>query len=151
MRYGVGTDISLAALRTARANAADLALADRAGFVACDYAAALSGRFDLIVSNPPYIRSADIADSQPRCAITTRCVRWTAAPTDLTPIARIIPQAARLLAPRAPSSWKSGTARASDVEAIDERGRVNASRCRRKPIWRASRGRSRAENCPDKA
>ena len=35
-------------------------LAERAGFVACDYAAALSGPFDLIVSNPPYIRSADI-------------------------------------------------------------------------------------------
>ena len=33
----------------------------RAAFVACNYAAALSGRFDLIVSNPPYIRSADIA------------------------------------------------------------------------------------------
>ena len=30
-------------------------------FIACDYAAALSGAFDLIVSNPPYIRSADIA------------------------------------------------------------------------------------------
>ena len=40
---------------------ARLELAERAAFVACDYAAALSGPFDLIVSNPPYIRSADIA------------------------------------------------------------------------------------------
>jgi release factor glutamine methyltransferase len=60
--YGVGTDISAAALQTAHINAVRLGLADRAGFVACDYAAALSGGFDLIVSNPPYIRSADIAD-----------------------------------------------------------------------------------------
>lgn len=60
--YGVGTDISEAALRTARRNAANLGLADRAGFVACDYAAALSDRFDLIVSNPPYVRSAEIAE-----------------------------------------------------------------------------------------
>jgi release factor glutamine methyltransferase len=59
--FGVGTDISEAALRTARANAACLGFAARAGFVACDYAAALSGHFDLIVSNPPYIRTADIA------------------------------------------------------------------------------------------
>ncbi len=58
---GVGTDISVAALQTARSNAARLGFAGRAGFVACDYAAALSGRFDLIVSNPPYIRSAEIA------------------------------------------------------------------------------------------
>ena len=59
--YGVGTDISQPALRTARINAANLGLADRAGFVASYYAAALSDGFDLIVSNPPYIRSSEIA------------------------------------------------------------------------------------------
>jgi release factor glutamine methyltransferase len=58
---GVGTDISVDALRTADANARQLGFAPRAAFVACDYAAALSGGFDLIVSNPPYVRSADIA------------------------------------------------------------------------------------------
>jgi len=58
---GFGTDISAAALQTAQANAAALGLAGRATFIACDYAAGLVGRFDLIVSNPPYIRSADIA------------------------------------------------------------------------------------------
>ena len=42
-------------------NAVNLGLADRASFIACDYASGLSGAFDLIVSNPPYIRSADIA------------------------------------------------------------------------------------------
>jgi release factor glutamine methyltransferase len=63
--YGIGTDISVAALRTAHANATALRLADRAGFIACDYAAALSGTFDLIVSNPPYIRSVDIAALAP--------------------------------------------------------------------------------------
>ena len=58
--HGIGTDISEAALQTASDNAADLGLATRATFIACDYAAALSGTFDLIVSNPPYIRSAEI-------------------------------------------------------------------------------------------
>lgn len=59
---GVGTDISAAALRTASANAAQCGLSSRAMFVACDYAAALRGPFDWIVSNPPYIRSGDIAE-----------------------------------------------------------------------------------------
>ena len=57
---GVGTDISPEALEIAALNARDLGLTGRAAFVRCDYATALSGSFDLIVSNPPYIRSADI-------------------------------------------------------------------------------------------
>jgi release factor glutamine methyltransferase len=73
--FGVGSDISVEALRVARYNAARLRLT-RAQFVACDMAAALRGPFDLIVSNPPYIRSADIAglaaevrDFEPRHAL----------------------------------------------------------------------------------
>lgn len=59
--YGVGTDVSQAALATAKTNAVKLGFGERSAFVACDYASALNGPFDLIVSNPPYIRSADIA------------------------------------------------------------------------------------------
>jgi len=59
--HGIATDISPAALRTARDNAARSGLAPRAHFLACDYASALAEGLDLIVSNPPYIPSADIA------------------------------------------------------------------------------------------
>ena len=62
---GVGTDISVAALRCARSNAAALGLAARASFVACDHGAALDGGFDLVVANPPYIASGDIARLEP--------------------------------------------------------------------------------------
>lgn len=58
--YGVGTDVSVKALTTAKANAIELGFGDRSAFVVCDYASALNGPFDLIVSNPPYIPSADI-------------------------------------------------------------------------------------------
>jgi release factor glutamine methyltransferase len=50
---GIGTDVSLAALRCAKANASALGYAARASFVGCDYGKALAGSFDIIVSNPP--------------------------------------------------------------------------------------------------
>jgi release factor glutamine methyltransferase len=62
---GVGTDISFDALQTARDNARRLQLDRRARFIACDFAAALSGPFDLVVSNPPYVTSSDIAGLAP--------------------------------------------------------------------------------------
>jgi release factor glutamine methyltransferase len=51
--FGIGTDLSIGALATARDNAARLDLSARAGFVACDYARALASPFDCIVCNPP--------------------------------------------------------------------------------------------------
>jgi release factor glutamine methyltransferase len=62
--FGVGTDISFAALRCARDNAAALGLSTRSSFVACDYGRALRGPVDLLVSNPPYVARADIAGLQ---------------------------------------------------------------------------------------
>jgi release factor glutamine methyltransferase len=58
---GIGTDCSVAAIETARANARRLGLAERATFVGCDFGAALGGDFDLVVTNPPYVASAEIA------------------------------------------------------------------------------------------
>jgi release factor glutamine methyltransferase len=96
---GVGTDISAEALQTASRNAARLGLAPRASFVACNYAAGLSEKFDLIVSNPPYIRSVDIAglgrevrDHDPRRALDGGA-------DGLDAYRVLIPEAAGLLAP----------------------------------------------------
>lgn len=58
---GIGTDLSPAALDEARANAARHGVAERARFVPADWCSGLEGRFDLIVSNPPYIPSDDLA------------------------------------------------------------------------------------------
>lgn len=62
--FGIGTDVSPRALALARTNAKRFGLT-RAAFVACDMAAALRGPFDLIVANPPYIASGDIAELAP--------------------------------------------------------------------------------------
>lgn len=96
---GVGTDLSASALQTARSNAVRLRLAARAAFVACDLAAALSGPFDLVVSNPPYVRSADIANLaiEVRAHDPHRALDGGA--DGLDAYRALIPQAPRLLAP----------------------------------------------------
>jgi release factor glutamine methyltransferase len=116
--FGVGTDISADALQTAHSNAVDLKLAARAGFVACDYTAALSGPFNLIVSNPPYIRSAEIAglatevrDHDPRAALDGGA-------DGLDAYRALIPQAARLLAPGGALVVEAGQGQSGDVERL---------------------------------
>ncbi|MCR0982531.1 peptide chain release factor N(5)-glutamine methyltransferase [Roseomonas populi] len=67
--FGVGVDREPAAAALARANATRNGLADRAFMVAGDWAGALSGRFDLVLSNPPYIESAVIPALMPEVAL----------------------------------------------------------------------------------
>lgn len=63
--FGVGTDLSFAALLLARRNARRHGVADRAGFVCTHFAAALAGAFDLIVANPPYLTDDELAAAAP--------------------------------------------------------------------------------------
>jgi release factor glutamine methyltransferase len=63
--FGVGSDVSVAALATARANAVRLGLARSAGWLAGDLVAAVRGPFDILISNPPYIPSLEIAQAEP--------------------------------------------------------------------------------------
>ncbi|HTQ33134.1 MAG TPA: peptide chain release factor N(5)-glutamine methyltransferase [Stellaceae bacterium] len=73
---GIGVDRAAGAAATARDNAVRLGLADRAHFVVGDWAAAISGSFDAVVANPPYIPQDEIAglprevrDHDPRLAL----------------------------------------------------------------------------------
>jgi release factor glutamine methyltransferase len=67
--FGIGSDLSHAALVVARDNAMRLGLSARAAMVVCDFGSALDGNFDLVVANPPYIATNDIAALSPevRC------------------------------------------------------------------------------------
>jgi release factor glutamine methyltransferase len=62
----VASDVSLPALTVARKNAVRHGVADRINFVATSYIDGVSGRFDLIMANPPYVREGDrLALSKP--------------------------------------------------------------------------------------
>jgi release factor glutamine methyltransferase len=62
---GLGTDISPEALAVADRNATGLGLSDKLDLRLSDWTADVTGRFDLIVSNPPYISAAEMADLAP--------------------------------------------------------------------------------------
>ena len=66
--WGLGLDVSEAAARAAQSNARRLGLAERARFAVADWAGPLVGRFDLIVSNPPYIPRGEISGLAPEVA-----------------------------------------------------------------------------------
>lgn len=74
---GLGVDISPAALDVARGNADALGLGARASFRASDWFSDVSGCYDLIVSNPPYIAAdempglaPEVRDWEPHLALT---------------------------------------------------------------------------------
>ncbi|MCP9628066.1 peptide chain release factor N(5)-glutamine methyltransferase [Rhodopseudomonas palustris] len=115
---GIATDISLGTLRVARTNAATLGLSDRAHFVACDYASALSGSFDLIVSNPPYIPAGDIAalDTEVRDHDPRRALDGGA--DGLDAYRRIAPESVRLLRPGGALVVEIGQGQDDDVAAL---------------------------------
>lgn len=62
---GLGVDISPSAVRMARVNAGRLGVSSRATFRVSNWFAHVRGSFDLIMSNPPYIRKAELGALPP--------------------------------------------------------------------------------------
>jgi release factor glutamine methyltransferase len=101
---GVGTDIYETGILVAGRNAAALGVADRIILPLSDWYDDIGGRFDLIVSNPPYIAAgemaglaADVRDHEPHLALTDGADGYAAyrtivagAPDHLTPGGRLM-------------------------------------------------------------
>ena len=104
MAKGAGTDISEAALEVAARNADWIGLASQTLFLKSHWFEAVSGQYDLIVSNPPYIAAdemdglqPEVRDHEPRIALTDEADGLTAyrmitagAPAHLTSGGRLI-------------------------------------------------------------
>lgn len=68
MASGLGVDISPAAVALARRNAEKLGLGARSEFIVGDWSSAIGRRFELVLSNPPYIASGEIEGLEPEVA-----------------------------------------------------------------------------------
>jgi release factor glutamine methyltransferase len=98
---GIGTDRDPAALAVARDNAEKFGLASRAQFAACDFGTALQPGFDLVVTNPPYVASADIGALAPDVRDFDPHVALDGGADGLAAYRAITGDAARLVAPGA--------------------------------------------------
>jgi release factor glutamine methyltransferase len=99
MAWGVGVDRSAATAAIARRNLQKLGLAMRGQIVVGDWAAPLVGMFDLIVANPPYIPSGEIASLQPEVAKFDPVLALDGGADGLDPYRRLFPELPRILAP----------------------------------------------------
>jgi release factor glutamine methyltransferase len=115
---GVGTDLSRAALGCARDNAAALGLSARAAFLACDYGAALRGPFDLVVSNPPYVRHDDIATLAPEVRVFDPLLALDGGMDGLDAYRAISAAARHLLSPDGVLVLELGASQLSAVEGL---------------------------------
>lgn len=102
LAYGVGLDIAPAALHEARLNAERHQLSGRAAFVAGDFAAPLAAMFDLVVSNPPYIKTSVIASLSPTVRDHDPFLALDGGPDGLDAYRAVFAEARRILKPGAP-------------------------------------------------
>jgi release factor glutamine methyltransferase len=113
-----GTDRDAGALQVARRNAEHLGLAGRAAFVACDFGAALAGSCNLVVSNPPYIATREIATLAPEVRDFDPRGALDGGSDGLTAYRAIAADAPRLLAPGGWLMVEVGIGQAEAVTAL---------------------------------
>lgn len=137
--YGIGTDIDPRALSVARANATRLSLGSRCGFVACDIANAVQGPFDLIVSNPPYIPTADIAGLEPEVRDHDPKVALDGGADGLSAYRSIAADIYRLLAPTGAMVLELGFGQEASVAQLLTMSNLKVSQAARKDLGGISR------------
>ncbi|KAA5611357.1 peptide chain release factor N(5)-glutamine methyltransferase [Rhodovastum atsumiense] len=118
LAFGVGVDLVPEAAALAAANARANGLAGRAAFLAGDWAAALSGRFDLVLSNPPYIESDAIPGLMPEVAAFEPRSALDGGADGMAAYRFLVKRLPRLLAPGGVAVLELGAGQAAGVAAL---------------------------------
>jgi release factor glutamine methyltransferase len=116
--FGVGSDLDARALKTAGENAGRLGFRARARFVMCNFGAALAGPFDLVVSNPPYVKSEEIDSLSPEVREHDPRLALDGGQDGLASYRAIAADAKRLLAPRGHLIVEIGAGQAHAAAAV---------------------------------
>lgn len=111
----LGVDISAAALAVATLNADELGVSGRLELRQTDLYDGIGGRFDLIVSNPPYIPDADLPELQPEVRLFEPHIALFAGKDGLAVIRKLIDGAAALLEPSGILIFEIGIGQAAAV------------------------------------
>lgn len=112
---GLGIDIAEDAVAVGRANARTLELASRARFERGDWDQGLRGPFDLILSNPPYIPSREIAGLAPEVAAFDPRRALDGGEDGLDAYRTLAPAIVRLLTPGGRAILELGKGQAEEV------------------------------------
>ncbi|EGF92557.1 protein-glutamine-N5 methyltransferase, release factor-specific [Asticcacaulis biprosthecium C19] len=116
---GLGTDISEEALAVARDNAANLGLDGRAAFLRTSWGSGLAdASFDIVASNPPYIRSDVIPTLDPEVKNHDPHLALDGGPTGLAAYEELAPEIFRLLKPGGRAWLEIGFDQSQDVEKL---------------------------------
>ncbi|MEW5704322.1 MAG: peptide chain release factor N(5)-glutamine methyltransferase [Pseudomonadota bacterium] len=115
---GLGVDLQEAALAIARRNAEALGYDDRARFLVSDWGRGIDARFDLILSNPPYIPDADIDCLQPEIARYESRIALQGGADGLVRYREMAPHLRRLLCPEGAVFLEIGDGQAAAVVRI---------------------------------
>lgn len=115
---GVATDVSAAALAVARDNAGRHGVADRLVLQEGSWFAPVSGLFDVILSNPPYINSAEIAGLSPDVRNFDPRLALDGGPDGLEAYRAIAAGAASHLVPAGHAVVEIGAGQAPGVTAV---------------------------------
>ena len=116
--WGAGVDLSPDAARLAARNAGALGLTARSAFVCADWDAPLRGRFDLVLSNPPYVETAAIAGLMPEVAGHEPARALDGGADGLAAYRRIVARLPALLAPGGVAVLELGEGQSGSVGAL---------------------------------
>jgi release factor glutamine methyltransferase len=115
---GTGIDRSEEAVATATANARRLGLGQRARFAIGDWGTGLAERFDVVVSNPPYIPDAEVETLAPEVVRFDPVAALAGGPDGLNAYRTIVAQLPNLLKSNSKVIFEVGAGQSGDVSAL---------------------------------